>query len=74
MPCVFADVSVRHYFCATYFFHSIFFIQKREVADVNQTTSLPNVKDMEQVNHFFVPLPVFFFLVVLQAIVNTSFL
>lgn len=61
MPCVFAYVFVNRY-------------AQREVADVNQTTSLPNVKDMEQVNHFFVPLPVFFFLVVLQAIVNTSFL
>ena len=35
---------------------------------------LQRIKQYEQKSYFLVPLPVFFFLVVLQAILNTSFL
>lgn len=49
-------------------------MQKKKGQNLILGLSLQRIKQYEQKSYFLVPLPVFFFLVVLQAMVNTSFL
>lgn len=49
-------------------------IQKKKGQNLILGLPLQRIKQYEQKSYFLVPLPVFFFLVVLQAMVNTSFL
>ena len=49
-------------------------MQKKKGQNLILGLPLQRIKQYEQKSYFLVPLPVFFFLVVLQAMVKTSFL